>query len=279
MRPRRRDDRIARSKRNLRIAALGTLTVLGLGGVLIWMAVEVNPVLGPDLCPSPDRVVGTTIMLVDATDPWSEIRKVAVAREVTQITETIPRFTRVSLHVVSPQSTAQGPPGPVANLCNPGTPAQVREDARRRGFPVWLISNRARARARFDSAFAGVIDSLVAQAARAQPQDRSPIIETLRFAALSSSSDDSTSIIMISDMYQNSGLCSFYRPPGCVRRVVEVSDPLLGGTHDLAASKIEIFLLSPAGGEKVPRDVLLQFWYEYFRRQGAMIIGVKRIEQ
>ena len=277
---RRREERIARSQRNRTFALSALASVVAFGGWLMWAATGVNPTLGVDLCPPEDRVTGVTLLLVDATDPWSEIRRAAVAREVAEISSTIPRFTRVSLHVVSAEAIVQGsPPAPAATLCNPGTPSQVEADAKARRLPAWLISNPARARARFDSAFAGVIDSLVAEAGRTQPQGRSPIIETLRFAVLGAGGMDPVSVIMISDMYQNSDLCTFYGSRSCSEAIAEVAGPALGGIYGLSGSQVELLLLSPAGGEFVSRDTLLEFWYGYFRQQGAFVTGVKRIEQ
>jgi hypothetical protein len=281
MSSRRRDQRLARSKRNRAAAISATLVVIVLGGFVVRAAARVNPALDDDLCPADITLIpGMMLMLVDATDPWTGLRRTAVAREVAEVTESVPRHTRVIVHVVrGGAGDWMAVADPIARICNPGTPAQVASDADDAGFPGLLsalVSNPERARARYDGAFGRVIDSLVSRAGQAAPQDHSPILETIRSAVLSEQFEGLRTLVLISDMYQNSPLCSFYGEPRCLDRI---DDPTIAGTHDLRGASVEILLLTPANGEFVPRETLLQFWHNYFARQGALITRVKRIEQ
>lgn len=241
----------------------------------MWVAWKVNPTLDGDMCPPADRIVGTTIILIDATDPWSDIRQAAVAREMAEILSSTPRFQRISVHLV----LAGEPPTPaVGALCNPGTPEQIRSDPHGAGLPEWLISHPERVRTRYESAFASVLDGVVSEAAKTPPQARSPIIETLRSAVLTKGQNTPSSIVLISDLYEHSRLCTFYGAATCMGNVERISDPIVGGVHGLSGSEVGVLLLSPAGGDRVPRDDLLAFWLEYFARQGAVVTHVKRIE-
>lgn len=282
MTQRHRHQRVIRSrqKRNLGFALIGSAVLVA---VVVWNgASRVHPLLGEDLCPvNGELITGTTIVLVDATDPWTPLRQTAVAREMSDVANAIPRHSRVILQTVRAGSAAGSVRAPDA-ICNPGTVEQVEADAAEAGFVgslSLLITNTERARTRYDTAFARVIDSLVAEAGRSEPQAESPILETLRSSVLGQATDGVPHVILISDLYQHSQLCSLYREPSCLGDAERLADPTVGGTHDLRDATVEVFLLSPASGDLVHRDDLLQFWYSYFSAQGALITRIKRIEE
>jgi hypothetical protein len=246
-----------------------------MAGWLIRGAFDVSPGLDDQLCPPEERIAKDVILILDATDEWSEIRKVAVRREVEALRESIERFARISVHVVKPSQV----PGETAllTICNPGTIAQIDRDARRNWVHRAMVSNEEVVE-RYRARFSAVVDSVVAEVGDVPERATSPIIETIRAAAMTSPGGGPAEIYLISDMYQNSDLFSAYvRRDWPLELADSLADVYVQGTQQLAGSEVTILLLSPVD-PRPDHDALRRFWMRFFDRQDATLQRVERLE-
>jgi hypothetical protein len=246
--------------------------------VAAWLAAAagaVSPGLDDQLCPQSERISKEVLLILDATDPWSEVRKLAVRQEIEAISDSVDRFARITIHVVEPSLV----PGATSRLtvCNPGSLEQIGDDARRRWVHRLLVSNEDIV-SQYHSRFLGMVDSIVTEIGDVPEQASSPIVETVREAAMSSSGNGPFEIFLFSDMYQNSALFSVYRTPQWpVSLADSIADVYIQGTRSLANARISLFLLSPR--DRVPDDtLLLRFWSRFFERQDAVLWRVERLE-
>ena len=194
---------------------LGVVAVMLLIGATVGLRVVAGyylPVLDSSMCPSPDRLAGEIVLILDSTDPWSPIRAQALQGDIRLIRERIPRFARLRVHVVKesadPTDTQAGQVGSgshssaVLTVCNPGSPEQMRAEVPK--WLAWFITNPDRLEQRWEQEFASAVDDALKSVEKAQPQDHSPIMETIRAAAIAASDPNGPQILVLSDMYQNS---------------------------------------------------------------------------
>jgi hypothetical protein len=162
-------------------------------------------------------------------------------------------------------------------VCNPGSVGQIADESRRWWLPSWLVSNE-RVVQQFHDRFHEMVDSVVTEIGSIPTQATSPIIETIRAAAVLTRSNTPLEVVLVSDMHQNSPLFSAYRQPDWP---VEVADSLADvyeqGTRQLAGARITLYLLSPAD---MPPNVeaLRRFWTRFFDAQGATLWHIERLE-
>lgn len=286
-------ERMAGSRRFLRVSVgLVALAVIAAFS-LVFVSRSLNPSLDDAMCPPRSRVTENILLVIDATDPWSPIRRTALANELVVFSREVPRFARLSVWTVgSPyldSIRAGGPPvprlpdlpfagTPILEVCNPGSAEQVSESLP--PWISWLVTNPGLLRDRWEREFESVVGLALEDIGRTDAQDRSPIMETLREAALSVRDSAPFRVVIISDLYQNSERFSVYGDQGFSREDPDVlGDVAELGTSALSEARIHLLLLTPAGGEFIPRNELLSFWEQYFRAQGAVVESVRRIEQ
>ncbi len=289
----RKEQRVAKSRR-FRSATIVLLVFAATGaGSLNFLSRSLNPRLDEAMCPPSQQVTENILLVIDATDPWSPIRRRAMAKELSDFSREVPRFARLSVWTVgSPflDSLRLGPPSipplpdlplagtPILEVCNPGSAEQVGESVS--PWISWLITNPRLLSDRWDREFGSVVDLALRDIGRTDAQDRSPIMETIREAALSMSGPPPNRVVIISDLYQNTERFSVYRAGRLSREDPEaLADVAELGTSALSGARIQLYLLTPAGGEFIPRNELLSFWAQYFRAQGAVVESVRRIEQ
>ena len=277
MRPRQSQVRLDRSRTRLRLALAGTLLLIGVAVALLVAAGRLMPTLDPLMCPPADRVAGEVLLILDSTDPWTPIRLQALQADIRAIRDQIPRFARLRIHVVRESTDDGGESSAVLTICNPGSAEQTTSEVPK--WLGWFVTNPARLEQRWEREFASAVDSALRNVGRAAPQDRSPIMETIRAAALAASDPNGPLVFILSDMYQNSDLFSVYGMTHVPRALADsLADVSVLGTRALAGARVRLYLLTPAGGEFLDRNELVLFWEEFFRAQGAVLKEIHRVE-
>lgn len=248
----------------------------------LLLARQWNPSLSQDdLCPVDREPIGEIVIVFDATDPWNIVQRAVIAREFQEIQRQVPRFAQLSLFTVQSNQVFTRP---ALRLCNPGRPSDFE---RFPGLGLWgvhLVANPKEMKARWDSAFIETLEALRLSQDTARAQPRSPIMETIRNAAITTFENDTTrkSLYIFSDMLQNTERYSHYREPSWTSdEAMELADVANMGTRYLDDVDIYVYLLDRGifandGGNG--RSTLIEFWDAYFLRQDAVIREVRRIE-
>lgn len=264
--------RIAASRKRRRLVSLAVVIVIVAAVSLVYQASRWNPPVDSALCPNDSsKIPLDAILFLDSTDPWSVVRKSAIAINVSSIIDTLPLFSRLSIYVVRNDSLSAKAD---TVLCNPGTMAH-------RSTPLLkFVVNDDTVKAR-SQAFAAVIDAAISNVGAAEPQQRSPILETIRQASMDRKKAGAKDLVLyvVSDMYQNSDAFSFYQGEDAAPETAKrIADPSVLGTSVLKGARVSLLLLTPEGGEFIPRRELVYFFEHYFRAQGAPISSVIRVE-
>lgn len=143
--------------------------------------------------------VGHTLVLVDKSDPWSEVQAERLKRLVKRIGEELPAERKLSIYVFNDEFEPNFPP--LMALCNPGRKASE------------LIGNPRREYLRWRERFGKPLDEALAQLARPNRGQQSPIVEAvgdvLARGENRPAAGDGT-LVLVSDMLQNSAQSSLF---------------------------------------------------------------------
>lgn len=274
---------MAAGRLNLAIALLSI--VLLLGGTSYWLARQWNPALSEaDLCLVGKPPVEEVIIILDATDSWSPIQRARIAQELSAVQERIPRFARVTMYAL--ESEVDGLPVPKLKLCNPGGVADYADFPLIGEAGVQLVSNPDVIERRWKDGFVRQVDSVFAQQAAHTGTSRSPLMETIRGAAIQAFGESHDSLkrtlYVFSDLLQHSDVFSHYTQTQWLQDdAVRLADLSRVGTTLLDGAEIHLYLVSRTFTGQRPsqnRVDLVSFWDTFFSAQGATVVRVKRIE-
>lgn len=174
---------------------------------------------------------GHTLILVDKSDPWSEVQAGRLKRQVKQIGEELPAERLLSIYVFNDLFEPGFPP--LVSLCNPGRTASE------------LIGNPRREYLRWVEKFGRPLDEALTVLTQPAKGNQSPIVEAIgdvisRRENRVASGD--RAVVLVSDMLQNSkGFSVFGNGAGA--RDPERLRQLLGKTwrdSDGAAWRLDI---------------------------------------
>ena len=198
--------RRARKKAKRSDAVTGTLLVI-LGLILtgalavgaLWLK-EAKVKLGKDLCPiSGPRAVH--VVMFDRSDPVSGQQEQRIRQIMDQLKEDAQLWKRFDIYTFD--GDERSALKPVLSICDPGKEANI-----------W-IENPEQVRRRYQE-FSAVLDKTIKDLLRESTRPNSPIIESLRAAALASfgplkDGQLPLRVTMISDMVQHSAAVSHFR--------------------------------------------------------------------
>jgi len=272
-RPKDRRQKAQQSKGRQRLAAFVGLTVL-IGG---WYGYEVIGTIKTDkqtLCPAGhanlfgkggiDAIPEQHVILIDATDPYSEIQKRDVLKYIGEIKQNLPTHARLAIYTIRSEHRETTP---TVSLCNPGDGRHLS----------WLTSNPDLAKKKWRERFASKIDEIVEEASQARG-DTSPLMEYIQAIAVDGfqRKPEKKTLHIISDMRQNTPTFSHYRSGISYQYFAKsrFNEIYLADLHD-----VEVVILDIQRPDKIAaqRRMLIIFWEQYFKEMGAKVKRVKQI--
>lgn len=243
------------------------LCIVGAGGGLLYLwSKSGTGALDADLCSVADGPTSVTAVLLDVTDPISDITKVDLQRNFQRIVSAVEKGGLVEVYSLSDElgtlkRTYRG--------CNPGDGASADQ----------LTSNPKRIQERWDKAFNKPLKEIEDQMGAAAEGKQSPIMAGVQRIVIESFSDlrnenRPKTLIVASDMIEHTSLFSIYKS-GVDYTAFEKSyakerfrTPLDGIKFDVLAFDRE----SPLELARLP-----EFWLQWVRSNGGEWGGYKRL--
>lgn len=174
-----------------------------------------GPPRDPDTLCLKTGAVGHTLVLVDKSDPWSEVQAARLKRLVKQLGENLPADRMLSIYVFNDVFEPGFPH--LLSLCNPGRTASE------------LIGNPRRDYLRWIERFGRPLDEALAALTQPAKGNLSPIVEAVGDVVSRPETrvrEGDKSLLLVSDMLQNSSQFSFFgsapgaRDPERLKRLV-----------------------------------------------------------
>lgn len=253
------------------VAALGVFLVLLGGGIWLYIkSVQLHVATDPEtLCPTDRPVTGLTVVLLDASDRFSEPQLLEVKNALVRIRDQVPKFGLIEVYSLSPDGSRLV--RPVLHLCQPGTGADLNR----------LYQNPQLARRRWESAFKERLDRELDALLHSPEAAQSPIYEAIQSTALRSFGNPAYDqvpkrLIVISDLLQNvRGKQSHYR--GVPDFDEFRRSPYFAQVRaNLDQVQVDLYYLNRSDLH-VQGVNHIQFWDQYFAAQGATVRSVERI--
>ncbi|MEC7291615.1 MAG: hypothetical protein VXW22_16155, partial [Pseudomonadota bacterium] len=242
--------------------------ILVAGGSLTFFIADQRSNIEPDTFCDRRGPSGVEMILIDASDSLDEVQIERAKSIVASKLQQLSAGTRVDIFVATHADGSL--PAPVFSKCNPGKPgryAGVYRDAE---------SLREDYEQEYMMAIEREIGSLLGQPAL----ENSPILESIRSAATRSfgrvESDVPKSMIIISDMLQNSDLDSHYRDDISISSFLN-SERWPQAMSDLHQSDVEILYVLRPQYRDFQGAFHLNWWDQYLRSIGAKSISVRSI--
>ncbi|MGO4173683.1 hypothetical protein [Bosea sp. TAF32] len=167
------------------------------------------------LCPKTGPV-GHTLILVDKTDPWSEVQAGRLKKLVKQIGDELPAERMLSIYVFNDVFEPGFPA--LISLCNPGKTASE------------LIGNPRREYVKWVEKFGRPLDDALTVLTQPAKGNQSPIVEAIGDVVSRRENrvpNGDRSLVLVSDMLQNSGQFTVFgnaagaRDPERLRRLLD----------------------------------------------------------
>ena len=180
----------------------GIVLVAALAGGAWWLRKAKEP-LDADNCPrSGPRAVH--VIMIDRSDPITGQQAQAVRQRVEKLKNEAGFGTRFDVYTF--EGDSKNEMRPILRVCAPGRPEEANE----------LIENPEFVRRRYEERFSQILDRSVVELLKVSTLPNSPIIESMRAAAITSfgpltSGQIPLHMTLVSDMVQNTALVSQFR--------------------------------------------------------------------
>lgn len=268
----------------LRGLIIGVLAVGAITGWTVYLATQWNPELNELLCPVDRESPSLTVVVIDGTDTWNPTQRLVVEQEFRRIQQQVQRFGRIDLYAVRQDLDVLAEQ--VLSLCNPGQPSDFEEFPLVGEFGARVVANPAQLVERWNEDYSSALQNVMAVETSSSERPVSPIMETIRASSLqvfaSSSEDVEKSVVLFSDLLQNSANYSVYRDPDwSAEDGQRLSDLSTLGTAALKGVSVQTFLLDRDVVGASPghrRTALIELWDAFFAGQQAILMRVRRIE-
>lgn len=204
------------------------------------------------------------VILIDATDPYSEIQKRAVLRYIEEIKQNLSIHARLAIYTIRSEHRKTTPE---ISLCNPGDGRHLSP----------LTGNPKLAEKKWRERFANKIDEIVEEASQARG-DTSPILEYVQAISVDGfqRKPKKKALHIISDIRQNTPTYSHYRNGISYQYFTNnrFNETYLADLHD-----VEVVILDIQRPDKIAaqRRMLIRFWEQYFDEMGAKVKRAKPI--
>lgn len=236
-------------------------------GLIYFRAVNNYVRTGQDLCP----IAGPraqTIVLVDATDTLSALTRSEIAQRLADLAASTPKGSRLDIRTLRSDDARTNA---IFSLCNPGDGSDLDP----------LIANPEAARRKWEEGFSAPLEVALEASTGEGEADTSPIMAAIQQIAverLTSASDRSipTSLVVVSDMLENSPLFSMYRS-GANYAAYAASPAANAYASNLTGATVDVWLVRR---DAAPADAnaLIDFWDRWFTESGATIAHALRLQ-
>jgi hypothetical protein len=209
------------------------------------------------------------VILLDASDTFSEGQLLQIRNALARVRDQIPRFGLLEMYTLS--AGKERLVKPVLHLCQPGTGAQLNA----------LYQNPRLARERWEKGFREKLDGELEQLLHAPDAPTSPIYEAIQATALRSFGDPAydqvpKQLMIISDLIQNvPGKQSHYKGVPDFQDF-RASSYFAAVRSNLDKVQVDLYYLNRSSLH-VQGINHIQFWDEFFAAQGATVRNVERI--
>ena len=253
----RRDDMLGGA---LIVVLVGLL--LGLGALAYYLKQAVLHDGGTP-CPS-DQGVPHTVILVDRTDPFTDLHTMLLENVVERGSAALRRGERLSIFLIEARASVR--PAPILSLCKPNDGSDAN----------WLYENATLLRATFEKQFAQPLTALVDRLHEPAQAPASPILETIRAVSLLpsfSEAQERRKLIVVSDLLENTARYSHYstRPNFEEFRTSPYGASLM---PSLKGVSVELVYLPNQRAQRRQGRAHLAFWHAYFTDAGATAVEV-----
>jgi hypothetical protein len=240
------------------LTIVGVVALAALAGGAWWVKTRTVEIDEATNCPK-DGPRAVHVLLFDQTDPISEQQALQVKQHVRLLADGAIPGQQFLLYTI--EGDSQKLLNPVRQICSPG-----------KGKDANIIyENPDQIQDRFDHRFIEILEKSIGDLLRATSKQNSPIIESVRAAAISSfgsfqqSNERPATMTIISDMVQHSPLYSHFQSVPNFRDLSR-SPTWRSLQPDLRGSKVEIlYLLRPnavRGGKPIQNRGHQLFWEE-----------------
>jgi hypothetical protein len=174
------------------------IAALGAG---VWWLRKTAIVLDAENCPQ-NGVRAIHLIMLDRSDPISGQQAQRIRQYVQKAKDDAPFGMRFDIYTFEGDTKSEL--APILQVCAPGRPETANE----------LIENPELIRKRYNEKFSGVLDKTIEDLLTASTRPNSPIIESLRAAAISSLGNAPKvpiKVTLISDMIQHTAAISHFK--------------------------------------------------------------------
>jgi hypothetical protein len=247
----------------LRIAAFGIfgLIAAAVGGVIYGLQrFEPEPLDPQTLCAREGPLPPHTAVILDKTDEYTPEQSERIAALIRGARDDLAVSERLTIFELD--ARGEFDPRGELSLCNPGRGDQANP----------LIRNPRQIEERYEALFEAPFEAVMADLVTPKEAPQSPILEALaRLAQTEAFSDEveDRSVVLVSDMLQNSPLFSAYggAPGEDAREVAQAIEERLGS--GLRGVEVEIRLIPREGFVDLQRGALKAYWDAIFDELGV----------
>jgi hypothetical protein len=254
------------------LTVVGVLAIGAMVAGVLW-AKNTKVALDPDTnCPTkgPRSV---HVIMFDRSDPISGQQAQRIKQVVERLKNEAPFGERFDLYTF--EGDTSHTLDPVLRICAPGRP----EDANQ------LIANPEQIKRRYEMRFTSVMDRTMDQLLQTSTQDTSPIIESIRGAAITSfgqyePGELSLRITMISDMVQNSTLNNHFKVEPNFQQLARTAAWSSLQPHLKGAEADILYLIRPSarrGNAPIQTRGHQQFWEQLISAAGGHLDAIEPI--
>lgn len=248
----------------------GSMLFIFLGGVFYWVKSTRIDYDETTYCPK-EGPRELHVILLDRSDPITPQQAQQIRQVLAGYRDNAPEGTRFDIYTI--ESDSKNEQQPLLSICAPIRPENAN---------IW-IQNSTTIRNRYDEGFSATLDKAVDQLLTISKRPTSPIIESLRAAAITSFGPIATRSIplhltVISDMVQHSAYVSHFRSaPNFEQLSRDPSWPML--RPELRGADTNIFyLLRPEavrGSKNVQNRGHQVFWEHLVTQSNGRIESIK----
>ncbi|MEL6781037.1 MAG: hypothetical protein AAFO51_01580 [Pseudomonadota bacterium] len=237
---------------------------IGIVGFLFW-SLQPAPYDERTLCEISDELPPHTAIIIDKTDEYSQIQADLISDVVRRTRDRLEVGERMTLFELD--ADGRFDPRGQLSLCNPGRGDQVNP----------LFSNPKLIEERYAALFEGPMETILSDLVEPKEAPASPILEALarlgQTEAFSSDVDGRT-VVLVSDMLQNSTVFTAYGGAGALPETIlpafdtaDVIDERFG--DGLRGVYLEIRLIPRERHLDLQRGPLKAYWDDVFRELGV----------